>query len=550
MFSKRQAILWAITLMIVAIPYVGLMVVGAYTLWRNGWVFIYGIITAAITAAFFVAVSHYRRKAPQDALKTPLPACPEDWPSREREAWQKVEQLALRAEDGQLSVNSVDDIQDLLLQLMHTVARHFYPDREEAYLQVPVTDVLKIIEKVTRELRETIQTNIPGSHILTINDWKTLRTYWEWWQSLYIIYRIVTAAASPINALWREFQRYVTSQTVQQTVDQMKSEALAFIIRRVGFYLIELYSGRVILDEELFQKQRAGYLQEEWKAAQGSTGDESVPAELIRIVIVGQLKAGKSSLVNALCGAWRAHVDVLPATNQICHYRLIPADANSREKNKSQLPGGLILVDTPGYQSEQEIEKSRSLWEEVERADMVVIVCSACIAARRPDRIFVRRFRQFFRERPFLCQPPLIAVCSFIDELRPRHEWNPPYDWQEQNVGDNLSPKERSIRDFVECVRRDLELTSSEPAIPVCTHPDRLYNVKEGVLTAIRERWQEALGVQRNRLLRQHRKPETWRLLGEQAKHILPHVSRVGVQWLTAHLIGKLGKQGWKSFQR
>jgi len=102
MFSKRQAILWAITLMIVAIPYVGLMVVGAYTLWRNGWVFIYGIITAAITAAFFVAVSHYRRKAPQDALKTPLPACPEDWPSREREAWQKVEDLAAQAEAGQL----------------------------------------------------------------------------------------------------------------------------------------------------------------------------------------------------------------------------------------------------------------------------------------------------------------------------------------------------------------------------------------------------------------------------------------------------------------
>ncbi|MBC7353395.1 MAG: 50S ribosome-binding GTPase [Thermogutta sp.] len=461
-----------------------------------------------------------------------------------------MEQLALRAEAGELSVNSVNDIQDLLLQLMHTVARHFYPDREEAYLQVPVTDVLKIIEEVTRELRETIQKNIPVSHILTINDWIKLRTYWESWQSLYIIYRIVTAAASPINALWREFQRYVTNQSVQQTMDQMKCEALAFIIRRVGFYLIELYSGRVVLDEEHFEKHRTTSVQEEWKAAQGSTGDETVPAELIRIVIVGQLKAGKSSLVNALCGAWRAHVDVLPATNQICHYRLIPEDANSGDKNKSQLPGGLILVDTPGYQSEQEIEKSRSLWNELERADMVVIVCSARIPARRPDRIFVQRFRQFFRERPFLCQPPLIAVCSFIDELRPRHEWNPPYNWQEQKTGGKLSKKEEAIRDFVECVRRDLELTSSEPAIPVCTHPDRLYNVKEGVLTAIRERWPEAQGVQRNRLLRQHRGPEKWRLLREQAKHILPHVSRVGVRWLTGQLIGKLGKQGRKFFQR
>ena len=547
MFSKRQAILWAITLAIVALPYVGLMVVGAYTLWRNGWVFIYGIITAAITAAFFVAVRYYRKKSPPGAFKTPLPACPEDWPLREREAWEKVEQLALQAAAGELSVNSVNDIQDVLLQLVHTVAQHFYPDKEQAYLQVPVTDILKIIEKVTRELRETVQKNFPGSHILTINDWMKLRTYWQWWQSLYIIYRIVTAAASPINALWREFQRYVTSQSVQQTMDQMKCEALAFIIRRVGFYLIELYSGRVILDEELFENQRTADIQTQWKAA---AEHEIVPSEFIRIVVVGQLKAGKSSLVNALCSDWRAHTDVLPATDQIARYRLIPEDDNSGENDKNRLPGGLILVDTPGYQTAQEIAKFRSLWEELEQADMVLIVCSARVAARKPDQEFIQQFRQFFRERPLLRQPPLIAVCSFIDELRPRQEWNPPYNWQQQKAANNLSPKEQSIRAFVNSVRRDLQLTSNEPAIPVCTHPDRLYNVKEGVLPAIRDRWQEAQGVQRNRLLREHRKREKWGLLGQQATHVLPHVSRVGMRWLTARFVERLVKQGWKLLQR
>src|SRR5207248_7471706 len=49
-------------------------------------------------------------------------------------------------------------------------------------------------------------------------------------------------------------------------------------------------------------------------------------SEPLRMLILGQVKAGKSSLVNALFGAIRAATDVVPTTAQLTPYVLERAD--------------------------------------------------------------------------------------------------------------------------------------------------------------------------------------------------------------------------------
>ena len=57
------------------------------------------------------------------------------------------------------------------------------------------------------------------------------------------------------------------------------------------------------------------------------------------IAVFGQVKAGKSSLINALLGEQRAVTDVLPTTAGVARYDLHPKG----------IPSHLVLLDTVGY---------------------------------------------------------------------------------------------------------------------------------------------------------------------------------------------------------
>ena len=56
------------------------------------------------------------------------------------------------------------------------------------------------------------------------------------------------------------------------------------------------------------------------------------------VTVCGQVKQGKSSLINSLLGEQRARTDVLPATNEITRYELQPEG----------IPTRLVLLDTVG----------------------------------------------------------------------------------------------------------------------------------------------------------------------------------------------------------
>src|SRR5262249_7133926 len=143
-----------------------------------------------------------------------------------------------------------------------------------------------------------------------------------------------------------------------------------------------------------------------------------VTAEPLRLLMLGQVKAGKSSLINALFGATYAATDVLPSTVQLTSYVLDRAD----------LGGTLLISDMGGYEDPNvPRERLEEAWAESQRSDLLLLVISAVNAAHEPDQRLLSQLRAHFATQPALRPPPVVIVLTHIDLLRPHREWNPPY---------------------------------------------------------------------------------------------------------------------------
>jgi ethanolamine utilization protein EutP (predicted NTPase) len=104
--------------------------------------------------------------------------------------------------------------------------------------------------------------------------------------------------------------------------------------------------------------------------------------EPLLIVAVGEVKAGKSSLLNALFGEEFAKVDVLPATDRVCIFRYGEEEKSvdvSPQLTERYLPIPLLrdfnVVDTPGTNT-MVAEHQRITENFVPRADLILFVFS------------------------------------------------------------------------------------------------------------------------------------------------------------------------------
>src|SRR5579884_2474360 len=153
----------------------------------------------------------------------------------------------------------------------------------------------------------------------------------------------------------------------------------------------------------------------------------------VTITLMGQTKAGKSSLITALLGEQKAVTDVLPVSGDVQRYELKPKD----------IPAKLVLLDTMGYgNAGPRADQLRATEEAAQESDLVFLVLHAKNPGRQPDVDVLKALKQWFTERPHLKRPAVVAVMSHIDLLSPSMEWHPPYDWAQPK-----RPKEQSIQE-------------------------------------------------------------------------------------------------------
>src|SRR5262249_50608460 len=257
-------------------------------------------------------------------------------------------------------------------------------------------------------------------------------------------------------------------------------------LHRLGTYLIDMNSGRLRVGaaryRELLDKTASSPVESHQLEAPARA-----TAPQVTIVVLGQVKAGKSSLINALLGEQRALTDVLPATAGVERYDLHPPG----------IPSHLVLLDTVGYGHEgPKADQLAVTFENAREADLLLLVLHARNPARQADAQLLRDLRAWFAAHPELKMPPLLAVVTHIDLLSPALEWSPPYDLRRPT-----RPKEENIQQALAAVWAQVGDYAAGVA-PVCTARGKVYGIDEWLLPAIAEQLDEAHGVALLRCLR------------------------------------------------
>ncbi|MGO8751012.1 MAG: GTPase family protein [Thermoguttaceae bacterium] len=521
---KRIKTWWLLLFLVYVFPYIPLAVAGFVWLYERRLLWTWLVLTGVVTTVGWGVGLWLRARTmgqggqSRAGRRTAGEVQPDPrWAPTGQTAWHKVEAIAQRAQKQDLPLDRPDPTWKLFREVLETVAHEFRPDAKEPAMEVPLPQALRTAELVARDLREVLSENVPGSHIFTLGDLKRLHKLAAWGQQWYFVYRfflrIGRFSMNPVSALVSEVRDVAAGDFWETSTVEMKRWAVGFCVRQAGFYAIQMYSGQAVGDESLSQYQTQRSQQD---ADRAQTADKRLAEEPLRILVLGQVKAGKSSLINALFGETRAAVDVVPRTRNVEPYLL----------QREGIPTAIIL-DTAGYEDQGDESPFAGLEKEVAASDVVLLVCSAQSASRAADRRLLDALRAFFHARPDRVPPPLVAALTHIDQLRPLAEWNPPYD-----LAHPVGLKAENIRDAMQAVEQDLRLTPDQVVAPVCLRPDRLYNVEEGLAPAILTAMPEAQRVKYLRALRQYHDEEYWRQLWVQTLNTGRVLLKAGSAWL------------------
>lgn len=476
------------------LPLIFLPVLGTIWLWQSDMrlYWMVSLIGCGLLGYGLHLLVKYRERKQKTTHETqPSPM----WPPSADDCWAKVEKLAREVSPQQWPVNDVEKLALLGRNTLEIVARHYHPDRDEPLLELTVPHALLIIELAGRDLRKDIVEYVPFSHRLKIgtllraNQWLEIIRPYETW------YRVIRSMVDPASAIFKETRRAMGKNIMDHGFEMMKIWLLREYVRKTGYYAIQLYSGRLLVAGENTPFDFTSTGEDNRQKADIS---KEVADEPLRILVLGRANAGKSSLINALFGKLITATDLLPYTTQEINAYRLDREGHTRA----------LIFDVPGFDTGLFGEKA--LRDAVLNADLILWVTAANRSDRQMERERLKMILTWFEQRPSRRLPPLLAVVTHIDQLRPPRQWNPPYD-----LNNPQSKKAENIAAAVAAVASDLDIAPFR-TIPVCLVPDRLYNVADTLWAAIFEHQDEADRARFLRCMEIRRKQENWALLWKQ----------------------------------
>ena len=470
-----------ILVVLVALPVLFLVGAGGYHLWATGWAFWAWWPMGLCLAAAYILAWRWQRAIRDRHADAPPPL---HWTERDREAWKLVEERVKAARS--VTDDQLGDARfyfDTAQQMAEQLARAYRSNAGDPIGQVTVPELLSVIELASHDLNVLATTYVPGSHLMTIDHWRTAHRAVGWYRTATNAYWAAAAVFDPLQTAVRYVAaKYGMGKPLELFQQNVILWFYAAYVRKVGEYLIELYSGRLKVGAKRYRELREhaeGSVPspDAAKVPESPTSSPVTPG--VNIAVIGQVKAGKSSLINALLGERRAATDVLPLTSEVTRYDLAAPGATTR----------LSLLDTAGYgRAGAEADNLEATAEAVQGADLLFIVSHARNPARKADVDFLARLRGWFRDRPHLKFPPMVAVLTHVDLLTPAMEWAPPYDWSA-----GTRPKEKSMADAIAAGRESFP--DAAEVVPCCTADGRDWGVVEGVLPAVVGQLGEAKSV-------------------------------------------------------
>jgi predicted GTPase len=466
------------------LPFAVLVGVGSYHLWHTGYLWVWWPLLATFALTYFLAYRWTRGRG----LPPTAPPPPGYWTDRDTAAWQKVEAKAKSYQAVSLDqISNAKHYTDLALDLAAQVGAVYNPDSEDPFDNLTLPEVLACVELAAADLDGMVRKYVPGVHLLRIRDAKRAQKAYGWYKSTQDVYWAGAAVFDPIST----GLRYLASRGGLGTLmNRVQSNLLLWFhtafVHQFGRYLIELNSGRLKVGVKRYREILAQHdappvddpaaRPEPPDAAPDGTVPPPAPKP-ITIGVLGPVKAGKSSTVNALLGRQAAAVDRLPVAGGT-RYDLT-------------LPGGqpVSLLDTSGYGQGGAGEEEFAAAVEASRdADLILLVTPATVPGRQADVDLLDRLKEWFAGKPHLRMPPVVAVVNQVDLLSPKAEWAPPYDWKA-----GTRPKEANIRDCVAAVREQVGGRATD-VVPVCAREGETWGMADGLVPAVAAHLDHARG--------------------------------------------------------
>jgi predicted GTPase len=484
-----------VMLLLIAAPMLILAGLGSYFVWNKGWGLYFWWPMALLMTAGYVLGWYWQR---QRRLVHPAEFTPPmHYSERDREAMKLVETRA--HEVASLSGDKLGDWRfyvDTAHEMAVQLASFYNPGAADPVASLTIPEILAVVELAAHDLNQTVNDYLPAGHLLTVQNWRQARQATEWYQTANQVYWLVSAIFNPVNT----GLRYATSQMGMSRPWQLLQQNLyaafyTLYVREVGKYLIDVYTGRLRGGAQRYREVLRGENTTSSLIRPNGQGAPPPPAiaeeaervKQVTLLVLGQVKAGKSSFINALLGERRAATDVLPATNSVSRYELQPKDIQTR----------LVLLDSAGYgHTGPKEDELRGTEEAARHADLLVLVMHAMNPARQADLDMLKRLREWYARHPELRMPPVLGVMTHVDLLSPALEWAPPYHWPEPT-----RPKEHSIKEAWEAVREQLG-PYLVGVVPVCTANGKVYGIEEWFLPTLAELMDEAHAVALLRCLR------------------------------------------------
>lgn len=441
----------AVLLILMAVPGLALLPPGLMWLYQQGWLWLWALGVLAAGAGAFAVRLAIRRRAAADAAELAAQASPATlgWGPQEQAAWAVVEAQALAAAPLQPSKDLWDDALVLMRGTVDAVAAHYYPGEKDARYRLTLPELLLLAERVAQDLRRAGLRHIPAVQHVRVS---TLLKAWDLydahgdtvktvWTAVQTTRRATALVSNPLAAVLRETGEALMGSLTGDLAARMQGQLTQMLVRETGRAAIDLYAGRLRLSAaDLRALAEAD--------AAGAATDLAHP---VRVVLTGQVSAGKSSLLNALAQTVQRRTGVSPSRDGT---GVLHLDQPERPR--------LVLADLPGLGHDGRGETA--LAAEAARADLILWVVAASDPGRAADREALEALRRQ-AEAAGVPLPPVRLVLTHVDLLSPRREWAPPYVLD----GSDPRPKAQAIAQALTAAAQDLGLPESGEAVAVCT---------------------------------------------------------------------------------
>ncbi|WP_305373058.1 GTPase family protein [Photobacterium leiognathi] len=458
----------------ILLPVLVLSGFGIVALINNGqWLLFFGLIAISCLLVFVPYWIIRRKKVVSRAVNDDLApldvAGNPQWGEFENQVWDEMSHLI---QQQLTEAPEWEALQAHSYVLVAEVADRFNQGRSSQRLSFTAPEFLLMVEEVSRRYRHFLQEHVPFAEKITLKSLKQgyeLKDKVGYAKSAYDIYRLFRIA-TPTGWL-AEARGLVLGKLFDDVSLEVQNKLKTTLLQEVASVAIDLYSGHFKLDDasvphsKMFDKDQKS---------------EAIAVEPLRIAVVGQISAGKSSVVNGLLGEMSAEISALPSTDKATTY-------------KCEVEGTDVinLIDLPGIDGSESVNKM--LLKQITQSDVVLWVLKSNQSSRQADITLKQMVDDFYAQAKHQNRkaPKIIMLVNQVDKLKPVEEWLPPYD-----LSDIQTAKGKIILDAVEYNK---SLMKTERVIPLSVSQDRLNYNLDVLQENIQEMYQDGINTQLNR---------------------------------------------------